>query len=617
MDFWVPVVPGGGETWNRDQHALIGRLRPDVDVAAASARVNAAALAIPLTVDEDSETTVHGAHVIAVSGLPGHARPTLLTGFGLISTLGYLILLIGSANVAAMLMNRTFARRRELALRLAIGAGRRQIVRQLVVECLAVFALGGAAGIGLAYAGTRWLSRPPSADDPMTSVFASLTSMPTPDLSPDLPVLGWALALTLVTGLLFGLAPALQASRTNLVAAIKEGGAQGGTRTGRMQRVFIAAQTAASIVLLLTAALLMRSLQKSQATEPGFRTEGVVVARVDLEPRGYTPAEGREFYAKMLERIRATPGVQAAGLSSLTFLGFSIRDGMVGRAEDTAERPTRFETRYFDVDPELLGVTGIEIAAGRGITAADVEGGPPVVVVNEALADLLWPGQNAIGRRVAYTDAEREVVGVTRDSRHASMATAPKPVLFIPFEQDYQSAASFHVLAPGAEAAVQRAILEHARELDPNVAVTEIATLTQMVDVSLALTRLASRFLGGLGLLGLTLAGIGLYGVLAFNVGHRTREFAVRRALGAKPKDLSRQVVRHAAILVGPGCLIGLVAAGLLAPVGRSILFEVSPLDPVSFLAVPVLAMIVAVFASLRPVAQALAVEPAVAMREE
>jgi putative ABC transport system permease protein len=338
---------------------------------------------------------------------------------------------------------------------------------------------------------------------------------------------------------------------------------------------------------------------------------------VDLGSQGYDEVRGRIFQQELVDRMRATPGVEAAGLGSFVFLSGDISTSDV-RVSDPVPDGAEPVNAVFDwADPGLIETLGLELVAGRGITDADVGGAQPVIVVNETLARSLWPGESALGKRMRGAGGEREVVGVIRDGRFTYMGGPPRPFLLIPLAQGYRASVAVHVRAPGAEAAALRALEEAVRALDPNVAVMESNTLATMVEFSLFPHRFASSLVGVFGLIGLALSAIGLYGVLAFNVAHRTREFAVRRALGARRNDVIGQVLRRAGVLIAIGCVAGMALGAGMGILLRGFLIGIRPLDPVSFVTVPLVLLVVAVLASLRPAQRALAVEPTEALRQD
>jgi predicted permease len=530
-----------------------------------------------------------------------------MMGFsGLLLLMALLVLLIASANIASMLLARSVVRQREVAIRLAIGAGRARIVEHLLAESLVLFLAGGAAGVGLAYLGTSWVERMPLPLGIELGV----------RLVPDARVLLFALAMTVGFGTLFSLLPALRASRPDLVPSLREGTPGGGTGA-RGRSAFVTAQVAMSVFLLLAATLTARSLQKALTMEVGFDGDGVVVASTDLEAHGYEAARGRAFYRQLVERVRGLPGVESVGLSQVVLMGGDAYGDDITSPDDNPGSVGRSNARHTIVDPGFFDVMRIELVAGRGFPDADVEGGVPVTVVNETVAERLWPGENPLGKRLRRGGVDHEVVGVSRDGKYTFVGEGPIAFTFRPFAQSYTGTMTLHARAPGATAATLRGIREAVRTLDADVAVEDAVELSEITGLSLLPYRFTAQLMGVFGLTGLLLVAIGLYGVLAFQVAQRTREIGVRRALGAREADLVRQVVSRGARLAAVGCAAGLVFGGASSHVLRSVLLGLQPLDPPTFLGVPVVLFAVALAASWIPALRAARVQATVALRHD
>jgi predicted permease len=600
---WAPVGIRGVTSESRDVRMVpVGRLRPDVTLEHAVARVDAVGRGTP----PEENVAMRGAQLDPLSMVPTGVRGPVAGFFAILFGMALMVLLIAAANIAAVMLARGFARRREMAVRLAIGASRGRVVRHLLAESLMIFAVGWVAGVGLAYLGTAWLSGmeiPPQAPPLLV------------DFSPDHRVLAFAVALTGMTGMFFGLVPALQSSRPELVPALKSGsaGALGGE--GRARDLFVGVQVALTVALLLTATLFARSLQAGLESDVGFEPSGVVAAAIDLgPPLDYGRERGRGFHEMLLERIRATPGVEAAALSQDVLLS-GHRSGGPVRRSDMPEMPS-VNTSASSVSPGYFETVGIELIAGRDFTEADAEGAAPVVVINQTLADRLWPGENPIGQHLAIP-GPAEVVGVTTAGRYAFLTEDPTAFLFLPYLQVYRPAMALHARAPGAEAAVLRAIAEEVRRLDPDVALGMAVPMSQLVGTALFPQRLAAQLVGAFGVVGLILAGLGIYGVLAYQVSRRTRELGVRRALGATSARLVRTVVGRGSLIAAVGCAAGMSLGAGMALVARSFLFGIHPLDPVTFTAVPAVLLAVALLASWLPAHQASAVQPSGALRVE
>lgn len=605
-DVWAPVgIRGvGPRSWSVRMVPL-GRLRPGVSRARATDVVDGVARAIP----PEEESTVRGATLAGVSAVPADFRGPVAGFFGMLLGMAVLVLLIAASNIAGVMLVRGLARQRELAVRVALGASRSRIVRHLLVESLAVFALGGLMGVGLAYLGTAWLSRlelPPQL--PPLSL----------RLGPDTGVLAFAVAITGITGLLFGLVPALRSSRPDLVPALKTGapGAIGGGSAGR--GVFVGAQIALAATLLLMATLFTRSFREGTRTDIGFNPDGMVVARLDLgPPLDYDTDRGYAFFRTLMDRVRTMPGVRGVGVSQYALLSGSQSRSATRKANDPDS--TRVSVSYNSVSPGFFETAGVRIVAGRGFTEADNAGAPRVVVINRTLADRLWPGESPIGRTVEGLTGNQpaEVIGVTAPGRYVFLTEAPQSYAFLPFAQSYRASMAISVRAPGAEAAALRGVADEVRKLDPDVALGMPVPARDLVGAGLLPQRMAARLIGGFGLAGLLLAALGIYGVLAWQVTRRTRELGVRRALGASGGRLVGEVVGRGALITAIGCGIGTAAGVAVAFAVRSFLFGIRPIDPVTLVAVPLLLFAVALLASGLPAMRASGVPPSEALRAD
>jgi predicted permease len=602
---WAPVGLRGldASSWSLRMVPLV-RLAPGVRRGQAAAAVDALARRI---VPEEQETTVHSARLAHLEVVPDDGRGVAMGFFGMLLGTAVLVLLIAAANIAAIMVARGVARHRETAVRMAMGASRARVARHLLAESLLIFGAGGAGGVGLAYLGCAWLTGlelPPQVP-PLLLGF-----------TPDGRVLSFAVAATALVGLGFGLLPALGASRPDLVPALKDGATRSGSRGARVRDVFVGAQVALAVTLLLTAALFSRSLQAGLSADLGFDPTGVVAASINLgAPHEYDRETGRAFQHALLTRVRALPGVEAAALSGYVLLGGSRSGGHV-RAED-APNEQGINASTTAVTPEYFRTLRIEILEGRGFTDADDESAPAVAVINRTVADRLWPGQSPLGRRITGAAGNVEVVGVTGPGKYVFVTEEPSGFVFLPQLQRYRSRMFLHVRAPGAEAATIRDVRAAVRALDPDVAVSAPMLVSGVVGAGLFPHRFATQLVGTFGMVGLLLAAMGLYGVLAYQVARRTRELGVRRALGATAARVVRSVLGRGIIVAVLGCGLGMVAGGALAIAIRSFFYGIRPLDPVTFGAVPILLFAVALAASWIPARRAASVEPSVALRSE
>jgi predicted permease len=603
-EVWVPfeayraATRGSLEDWV----VPFGRLAAGVEQEAAAARVQAVAKSIP---PEEPHTKVFGAELEQMTGLPGNARRPLAGFLGMLLATGALVLLIASANIAGMLLARAVARRREVAVRLAIGAGRGRLVRQLVTESLVLFLAGGVGGMLLAFAVTRAFGR---IDFPVAERIVF-------EVTPDLRVLAFSLAIAAATGIGFGLVPALQATRAELLPGLKEGASHLVTGRVRGRSLFVAAQLAMAVLLMVIAGLFARTLRHGLAVDPGFQPEGVLVSTTDLGPHGYNEPRGRDFYRQITERVRALPGVESAGLTDLALLAGSSHGEDVEAVIPGAAEPRRVNVSMAVVDAGYFPTLRIPLAMGRAFTDADRPGSPRVVVVNQRLAGQLWPGENPLGKRLRKGSEEWEVVGVARDGKYVSVSEEPRAFAFFPFAQSYTPRMVLHVR--GDVAGLHELIRREVRALDPDVAVENQTALAAMVGLTLLPQRVAAILVGVLGVLRLALAGIGVYGVLAYQVAQRTREFGIRLALGASAHDVMRLVVGRGALLAAGGAAVGLLMAAGITRFLRSFLIGVSPLDPLTFAGVAAILAAVALLASYLPARRAVRVDPMQALRAD
>ena len=543
--------------------------------------------------------------------VPPQGRAVVVTMSAMLMIVVGLVLLIACANIANLLLARATGRAREIAVRLSLGATRRRLVQQLLTESVLIALLGGVAGLAAA----GWVAdlivrlRPPVS-------FPIRLAVET-----DARVLWFTLGVSLLTGIVFGLLPALRASRPQLVAELKGDVVRrrAGSRYG-LRDLLVVGQLAVSLVLLVGAALFLRSLGRAQAVDPGFDAENVVLMSFALEAQGYNQARTRAFYDQLLERARALPGVEGATLATSVPLG-----GSYGRRGTRIEGYTPGPGESTEINWNVVGadyfrVMRVPVMRGRAFTGLDRDGAPLVVVINEAFARRYWPGEDPIGKGISVTGAEgpfRPVVGVVADGKYRSLAEDPLPYMYLPFGQQYRAWMTLHVRSAGDPGPVLARLRQEVQSLDPNLPIVNPTTLKEQIGIAVLPQRLAATLLSAFGVLAVLLAVIGLYGVMAYAVSQRTREFGIRTALGATWRDVVRQVVGEGLLLAGTGLVIGLAVAAAVTRFARAFLFDVSPLDPVAFGAVTLLLLGVTAVASYVPARRATRVDPMVALRYE
>jgi predicted permease len=613
----------------------VGRLAPGVSVGEARARLELAARQLHAAYAEAWSDHAGGTRRLELLPeaeariSPRGVGPVL--GFSaLLALVAGIVLLIAVANVGNLMLARAASRRREIAVRLALGASRGRVVRHFLTESLLVAALGGALGLLIA----AWAGQILSALRPPTPVPIQL------EVAIDARVLAFTVGLTLLTGVLLGLLPGLQAARPDLVPALKndEAGPTTSRRGRRLGRLFVTAQVALSTVLLIGASLLLRGLARATDVSPGFDVEAPQLVPVDLGLAGYDVAQTADLIERLAERLPGLPGVRAAGLTlTLPLELHTVQRTM--RGEGHVPGIGEDEGIYFGVvGPGHFEALGIPIRRGRGFEPADRADSPGVVVINERLAERFWPGQDPVGRRVlvggggelpASVPADdprwREVVGVAADSTYRTLGEEPLAFLYLPITQDFGFVERYARFFPlhvalrgdGDPEALRRSVAGALAEIDPELPVFPARSLRDWLGLALLPTRVASAAFAGFGVLGLALASLGVYGVVAYSVARRTREIGVRLALGASARDVLNLVLRDGLRLAASGLLLGALLSASLARALGALLFGLPPFDPVSFAVVPALLALVSFAASALPARRAVRVDPVDALRRE
>jgi predicted permease len=594
---------------------VTGRLKSGVSVQQAEA--NMKTIARQLEAEYPNENTGRNVTLVPLAQStinPGFRNNIVMAG-GVLMTIVGLVLLIACANVANLLLARASSRQKEIAVRLSLGASRSRLVAQLLSEGLLLALLGGAAGLLLAYwaQGLLWSFRPP---------FLQADAV---DLSPDMRVLLFTLAVSLTTGVIFGLVPALQASRPDLVVELKEKSSAptGSGRVFTLRNLLVAAQVALSLVALVGAGLFLRSLQNAQRIDPGFDADHLATVTFDLGGQGYTEARGQQFQRAALERAASIPGVQSASLSSTIPLfagGFARTVFLEG--QDASDRRAGRLVQINVGSPKLLETLGVPLLRGRALAETDQPNTPNVVVINETMAKRFWPDQDPIGKRFKFfgQDFFNQVVGVARDSKYNFIGEDPTPYIYQATTQVYQPALSLMVKAQHPDA-VLGTLRGEIQQLDRNMPLTAVFTLSQIFDQSLWAPRMGASLLVIFASLSLMLAIIGIYGVMAYAVNQRTREIGIRMALGASRSEVLRMVVlqglRLTVIGVTVGLAFSLVVTRLVSSVLGNMLINVSPTDVMTFVVVPIVLTGAALGASYVPALRATRIDPMVALRYE
>jgi predicted permease len=518
-----------------------------------------------------------------------------------------LLLLIACVNVANLFLVRARERRREMGIRLSLGAGGRRIIQQLLTESIVFSLIAGAVGLAVARVAVRALSRfQPPVDGPFSF-----------NVVMDDTVLLFTLAVSVGAGLVFGLAPALQAANPDTVAAVKGEQREGAGRS-RMSRGLVVLQMALSILLLISSGLFLRSLEGATRIDPGF-DDPASLAMVSVDPglQGYDEARAREFYDRLLEETEALPGVSRAGLVRAVPLSLSSSDRGVeipGYEFAEGERNSLFYTQISD---GYLEAMGIQVLAGRSFTRADDQDGPPAIIVNQAFADRFWPGEPAVGKTVITAGAERDVVGVVETGKYNSLGEPAVPFMYLPYRERFTFGMTLLARTGTDPHAVLGRIRDRVRAMDPDMALFDVRTMEEHMGTALIPARLGGEVLGGFGLLGLLLAAVGIYGVMAYSVAQRTKELGIRVALGAERSRVVGMVLGEGLRLSLIGIVIGLLAAVGAAQLVKGMLYGVSAIDPVAFVGVPLVLLGVAALAVYLPARRAASVDPTRALKSE
>ena len=613
-DLYIPLRPGLTGAGGGYNYAVAGRLRPGVSAEKAAAEAASVFMALKSTYPDvvGGEELATG-FVSYQKRLSQDVRPVLLIMLGAVG----MLLLIACANTASLLLARASGRGREIAVRAALGAGRARLVRQLLTESVVLFVAGGALGVLLAY----W------------AVPALLALTPAgytvyQDVRVDTTVLVVMLAVSAITGVLFGLAPALSLSGHDLVEAFKDDGIRttSSRRSAWLRKGLVVGEMALCMALLVGAGLLVQTFVRMRAIDPGFDTHNLVVARMSLQGERYRTAAGmNEFFERGLERIRRIPGVQAAAVVN----GIPI-DRALNLNVDVLDGPYKVEHGLTDwryASPNYFDLMKIPMVAGRGFDEGDRAGAPPVAVVNEQFARKYLKGVNPIGHhiRVFRTDVTMEIVGVARDVRERGLVGALFTVMYVPVGQanvgDMKVSHTYFpmnwvVRAGNTGPEMTRQMTEAMRSLDPKQPFSAFTTMDDVKEHFVEDQRFQMTLLGSFGIIGLLLASAGIYGLVAFSVAERTREFGIRMALGASRDRILWSVLWQGALLASIGVAIGLVLAGAATRLLQNFVYGVSTLDPFTFVTVAVLLIIVAALASLVPALRAVKLNPVSALRQ-
>jgi putative ABC transport system permease protein len=601
-DIWTPLAMDLQNWQQRGGHYLggIGRLKPGSAMTAAQADLNA----IAARAEKDSPASNSGWDTTLQSlqeSVVGEIRPAIAT---LTAAVGF-VLLIACVNLANLLLSRSSARRQEIGIRSSLGAGQGRLIRQLLTESLLLAALGAALGLALAWAGTRLL------------VNLNPDILPrAKEIALDVRVLGFTAAIAVLTGVLFGLAPAIHMARIDLHSALREG-----SRGNALRSVLVVGEVALALVLLSGAGLLMRSFYRLQSMNPGFDPHGILTFRTNLPSAKYKGDEPQAaFYQRALERIRALPGVSAAGAAQIFPLA---GDDYILSFEQIGKPPipvgNQASAAYYAATPGYFAALRIPIKSGRDFTAHDDAAAPPVALISESMARQFYPSENPLGQRIRMANGSKpaEIVGIVGDVRDEQLESKGRPAVYEPAAQVPFTTMYFGVRSQGDPAALISGVRTALRELDSELPLDAIGTVDSLVANALSQRRFSMLLMAIFAALALLLAMVGIYGVIAYAVAQATREIGIRVALGARRGDVLRMVFGYAGILLSTGLGAGIVAAVGAGRLLQSQLFEVRPADPTTYVAVAAALLATGLIACAVPAVRAMRVDPLVALRNE
>ena len=612
VDVWSPFTFRGNPN-QRGSHFLevIARLKPGVTASQAQAEMNA--LIAQLAREHPDALEGWQALVIPLAEeIVGPSRPLLLVLLGAVG----LVLLIACANAANLLLSRATVRRREVAVRAALGAGRSRLVRQMLTESLVIAALGASIGIVIAMAGVRALVALLPADFPRADT-----------IHVNAAVLAFTAAIALATGLLFGLAPALQAIRVDLNDSLRDGGRGSTSGAGalRLRNALLVGEVSLACILLIGAGLMLRSFVNLLRTDPGFRPEHLLTANLSLPYKTYKPSDMIHFWSRLDASLHSVAGIRAAGIG--TDLPWTGWDDNIGGLNIEGKKPPAhemFHARYHDASPDYFRAMGIPLVRGRFFNDGDTIKVPLVMIINQAMATRYWPGEDAVGKRITFEDHPKEadwmtIVGIVGDVKDRPNSPETQNSMWWPIEQSPVDVDQMAVALRGSSdpALLVNDLREAVRQLEPTLAIADIRPMDNIADANISTPRFGLFLVSLFAVLALTLAAIGIYGVISYSVSRRTHEFGLRMALGANSGDVLRMVLRQGIRLALLGIALGLAGALVLGRILMSLLYRVHAADPATFALAATVAVAVAALACYLPARRATAVAPARALRSE
>ena len=591
--------------------SIVGRLKPQVDVVQARAAMKTVAAGLEKEYPRDNKGRTAELFPLNESALGINQRPQFSLAGGVLMSVVGLVLLIACVNLANLLLAQASKREKELSIRAAMGAGRARLVRQLLTESSVLSLLGGLAGLVVAYWGRNvlWSFRPPFLLD------GSI------DLSFDARVLGFTLLISLFTGLIFGIIPAVKASGTDINEVLKTGGRGGalGWTHNRLRGLLVISEIALALVALVGSGLFLRSMQNAQQFNPGFESQNLLQMNFDLGALRYDADHGQQFFRDAIERAKTVPGVVSASVSSNGVFGGGFAGTIFREGEQTDPNNRGTLVNFDDVTPGHFETMRIPLISGRDFTDFDREKTTRVAIINEAMAKAIWPGQEPLGKRFAIVKEPEllQVIGVVGTTVVGQIGEDPQPTAYLPMRQQYSPFATLVARTNGNPEPLIGAVRAQVQQIDKNLAFTNAQTVQQILGQGLWAAGMGAALLGLFGALALILASIGIYGVLAYSVAQRTSEIGLRMALGAQPRQVLGLVLKQGMLLAIIGAGVGIIVALPVARMAGNLLYGVSATDPLTYVGITLLLMAVALLACYLPARRATRIDPLIALRVE
>ena len=589
--------------------SIVGRLKPQVGIVEAQAAMKTIAAGLEKEYPRDNKGRTVELYALNESALGINQRKQFSLAGGVLMGVVGLVLLIACVNLANLLLAQSAKREKELSIRAAMGAGRWRLVRQLLTESTVLSLLGGLAGLLVAYWGRNvlWSFRPPFLIDGSIN------------LSFDARVLGFTVLISMMTGVLFGIIPAIKASGTDVNEVLKTGGRGGalGWTHNRLRGLLVISEIALALVALVGSGLFLRSMQNAQQFNPGFESHNMFQMLFDLGALRYDENHAQQFFRDVVERAKTVPGVVNASVSANGVFGGGISATVFREGEQSDPNNRGTLVNFDEVTPGHFETMRIPLLGGRDFTDFDRENTAPVAVINQAMANLLWPGQEPLGKRFAVVQEPDllQVVGVVGTTVVGQIGEDPQPIAYFPMRQKYSPFATLVVRTTGNPDGLLGTVRTQVQQLDKNLAFTNTQTVQQILGQGLWPARMGAALLGLFGALALILASIGIYGVLAYSVAQRTSEIGLRMALGAQPHQVLRLVLRQGMLLALIGAAVGILVALPVARLASGLLYGVSATDPITYAAITLLLMGVALLACYLPARRATRIDPLVALR--